>query len=213
MSDEIRPFLSTIQRVSPSPRSFGSALTQVPSAPLHAPWLPQGTQPGVAQAQIEEHTVDTSVIEAAAREAGHAQGMAETSELRAHLATAITAFTAARDAVQAPVADQIAAAAAAVIAAWTQRASPKDLYAPVIAAWFVKSTGPATAYVTPAHVDAITQLLAEANAVGAVEVHADPSMHPGDLRLSSSTLELAHTWEAKLLELRDAISAALEAAS
>ena len=213
MSDEIRPFLSTIASVPAAPRSFGSAIKAIPVAPVHSPWLPQGTQPGVTSTQIEAAPVDTQAIEDEAREAGHAQGLAETAELRAQLAQAITVFTAARTAVKAPVADKIAAAAAAVIATWTQAASPKELYAPIVAAWFARSTGPATAYVASAHVQALTEIIAEAQVEGAIEVHADAAMRSGDLRLSSTTLELSHSWDTKLPALRDAIAAALESAS
>lgn len=199
MSD-VRPFLSTIPATR-EPRSLGSALTAVPTAPATSPWSPRGTETApVAPA------IDTKAIEDAARDKGREQGLAETAELRARLGAAIAAFTSARDALKAPATDKIAAAAAAVVSAWTQTAPPAELYAPIVRAWLARSTGPATAHVTPAHVDELKQLAGDAP----LEIVADPAMPAGDLRLSSSTLELGHQWDLRLADLREAIVAALE---
>ncbi|NVB77778.1 MAG: hypothetical protein HOV81_05230 [Kofleriaceae bacterium] len=202
MSD-VRPFLSTIPSTS-APRSLGSALTAVPTAPATSPWSPRGAEP----APVAAPAIDTKAIEDAARDKGREEGLAEVAELRARLASAIAAFTSARDALKEPAIDKIAAAAAAVVSAWTETATPAELYAPIVRAWLAKSAGPATAHVTPAHVDELKELAGDAP----LTIVADPSMRAGDLRLSSSTLELCHQWDHKLADLREAIAAALEKA-
>ena len=198
MSD-VRPFLSTIPATS-APRSLGSALTAVPTAPVTSPWSPRGADPAAA--------IDTKAIEDAARERGREQGLAETAELRARLGRAIATFTSARDALHEPVVDKIAAAAAAVVSAWTETATPAELYAPIVKSWLAKHTGVATAHVCPAHVDEIRALVGDTP----IKIVADPALRAGDLRLSSATLELSHQWDTRLGELREAIAAALESA-
>ena len=193
----VRPFLTSI--ATAAPRALGAALHAVSSPAPTSPWTPRGPEPAP--------TLDTASIEEAAREHGRQQGLAETAELRTRLAHAIAAFEAARAALIEPAADRIAAAAATIVGAWTQTASPREIYLPIVRAWTAKHAGPATAQVAPAHVAALKDILADTT----IAVEPDASLAPGDLRLSSTTLELAFDWSARLDELRDAITAALEA--
>lgn len=195
----VRPFLSTITGASSAPRSFGSAIATIPTTPSTSPWSPQ------SQASATP-VVDTAAIEAEARERGRQEGLAETEELRAQLAKTIAAFTTARASLVTPSAMKIAAAAAAVVGAWTETASPSELYAPIVHAWIAKHDAPATAHVAPAHVEAIKEIIAGAP----ITVIADASMRAGDIRFSSPTMELAHSWDQRLPDLRDAIANALE---
>ncbi|CAN5919212.1 hypothetical protein BH11MYX2_BH11MYX2_13390 [soil metagenome] len=209
MSD-IRPFLGFGAPAAVEARSLNTTLKAISMAPVMSPWLPQGTQTGLPAAPAQPE-IDTTAIEAAAREQGHAEGMAQTEALRAQLTNAIAAFTSARDALKAPAADAIAAAATAVIGAWTQTASHKDLFAPVVTAWLEGTSGPATATVAPDAVAALQALVAELNNQD-IKIVADPAMKNCDVRLSSATRELSHAWDQKLPELREAIAVALESA-
>lgn len=204
MSD-VRPFLSTIaQGHTPpaAPRSFGSTLATIPTPPSTSPWSPQ------SQAPAPMPVVDTAAIEAEARERGREQGLAELAELREQLQEVIAAFTSARAALVTPSAMKIASAAAAVVGAWTETAAPSELYAPLVHAWIAKHDAPATAHVAPSQVEAIKELIQSAP----ISVIADASMRAGDIRFSSSTMELSHSWDQRLPDLRDAIANALEQA-
>lgn len=198
MSD-IRPFLSTIPAAK-TPKALGTALASVRTEPVTS-WLPQSTAP-------QGPDVDTTGIEAEARERGYADGMAETAELRAQLTAAITAFSSARASLVQPSADKVALAAAAVVSAWTQTTTDKELYAPIVASWIDSVAGPVTVCVPPASVAVVKELFGDAD----VKVTTDAAMKKGDIRLSSATRELAHSWDAKMIELREAIVAALESA-
>ncbi len=198
----VRPFLSTIPSAAPTARPFVSSLAQIPTTPAPSPWSPQPQAAPAPQAPV----IDTAAIEAEARERGREEGLAETAQLREQLASAIAAFTQARAALVTPTAMKIASAAAAVVAAWTDTAPPSELYAPIVHAWIAKHEAPATAHVAPAHVESLKALIANAP----ITVVADMTMRPGDIRFSSSTMELSHSWDAQLPDLRDAIAAALE---
>jgi flagellar biosynthesis/type III secretory pathway protein FliH len=200
-SNDIRPFLSTIPSSNPAPRSFVSSLASIPTTPAPSPWNPQANAPATPAL-----VVDTAAIEAEARERGREEGLAETAQLRAQLEKAIAAFTHARAALVTPSAMKIAAAAAAVVGAWTETAAPSELYAPIVHAWIAKHDAPAIAHVAPAHADALEELIGGAP----VTVVADASMRDGDIRFSSPTMELAHSWNDRLPDLRDAIANALE---
>lgn len=196
----IRPFLSTIASAPSAPRAFGSTLATIATAPATSPWSPQG------QPAPPAPTVDTAAIEDAARERGREEGLAETAELREQLAKAIAAFTSARAALVTPSAMKIASAAAAVVGAWTETAAPSELYAPIVHAWIAKHEAPASVHVAPSHVAAIEELIQNAP----IMVIADASMRAGDLRFSSPTMELSHSWDQSLADLRDVIANALE---
>jgi flagellar biosynthesis/type III secretory pathway protein FliH len=198
---DIRPFLSTIAGASSAaPRSYGSSLVTIPTAPSTSPWSPQVQNTPAAP------VIDTAEIEAEARERGRQEGLAETAQLREQLAKVIAAFTTARASLVTPSAMKIAAAAAAVVGAWTETTAPSELYAPIVHAWIAKHDAPATANVSPAHVDAIKELIQGAP----ITVIADASLSPGEIRFSSPTMELSHSWEQHMPDLRDAIAAALE---
>jgi len=196
MSD-IRPFLTSIAPAAP--RSFGAALQTVPTTTVTSPWTPRGPEPAPV--------LDTTAAEEAGRARGREQGLAETAALRARLASAIAAFEDARAALIEPATDKIATAAATIVGAWVEAASPRELYLPIVRAWLAKHAGPAIAQVAPAHVAAVKELVADAP----IQVEADVSLATGDIRLSSATLELAFDWSARLDELRELVAAALEA--
>lgn len=196
MSD-VRPFLSTIAS-APAPRAFGSAIATVPAKTGTSPWSPQS--------QDAAQAIDTQAIEDEARERGRQEGLAETKRLREQLEKAVAAFTAARANLVTPSAMKIAAAAAAVVGAWTETAAPSELYAPIVHAWIAKHDAPATVHVAPSHVETIKELIQGAP----ITVIADASMRAGELRFSSPTMELAHSWDDRLPDLRDAIANALE---
>lgn len=197
----VQPFLATLPAVD-DVQPLGRTLRDVGAPPATSPWSPRETPPSAPP------PIDTQAIEEAARERGRQQGLAETAELRARLASAIDAFTRARDALREPAADQIAAAAAAIFAAWSERAAPRELYAPIVRAWVDKHAGPATVRVVPDHVADVQALLGDP----AVTVTGDATLRPGDIELSASTLELSFDWQRELDSLRDAIAAALEEA-
>lgn len=204
MSD-IRPFLSTIAPAKSEPKSFVGSLAKIEMEPATSPWSPQPQTAPVAPAPI----IDTAAIEAEACERGREEGLAETAKLREQLQKAIAAFTTARAALVTPTAMKIASAAAAVVGAWTETAAPSELYAPIVHAWIAKHEAPATAHVSPAHVDALKEIIAGAP----ITVVADASMLDGDIRLSSSTMELSHSWDQRMSDLRDTIASALESES
>jgi flagellar biosynthesis/type III secretory pathway protein FliH len=195
----VRPFLATLPTAD-DVRPLASSLHRIATAPATSPWSPREPDAPPAPA------VDTAAIEDAARERGRQQGLAETAELRAHLASAIDAFTRAREAIREPTADKIAAAAAAVVAAWTGKATSQELYAPIVRAWLDRHAGAASVRVAPGHVADMAELVGESP----IEVTGDPTLRPGDLQLISPALELSFSWERELANLRDAIAAALE---
>ncbi|MFN0251419.1 MAG: hypothetical protein ACKV2T_31375 [Kofleriaceae bacterium] len=199
----VRPFLSTIASADPTARPLAGALANAKlAAEPTAPWLPQ---PQTAGAQATP-VVDTAAIEAEARERGREEGLAETAQLREQLEKAIAAFTSARAALVTPTAMKIASAAAAVVGAWAETAAPAELYSPIVHAWISKHEAPATAHVAPAHVDALKEIIAGAP----ITIVADASLCNGDIRFSSPTMELVHSWDQRMSDLRDAIAAALE---
>jgi flagellar biosynthesis/type III secretory pathway protein FliH len=200
----VRPFLATIASVEPTTRPFAGTLAKIATAPSTSPWLPQSQAQSTPAAPAP--VVDTAAIEAEARERGREEGLAETAQLRAELEKAIAAFTSARTALVTPTAMKIANAAAAVVGAWTETAPPAELYAPIVHAWIAKHEAPATVNVAPAHVDAMKQVIGGAP----ITVVADMTMRPGDIRFSSPTMELAHSWDQRMPDLRDAIASALE---
>ena len=205
----IRPFLSAAQAAAEPTRPFGSTLATVTTGPTPAPWLPSGSKAAAPAPSAPPVTIDhdaLAAMEAEACERGREEGLAETAELRDQLQKAIAAFTSARAALVAPTAMKIASAAVAVIGAWTETAPPAELYAPIIHAWMAKHDGPATAHVAPQHLEALKEIVANAP----ITVVPDATLRTGDLRLSSPTMEIAHGWDARLGDLRDAIANALE---
>jgi flagellar biosynthesis/type III secretory pathway protein FliH len=200
-TSDVTPFLSTISGAPSPPRSFSSSLAQISTAAATSPWSPQSTASAPP-------VIDTQAIEAEACERGRQEGLAETAELREQLAAAIAAFTNARAALVTPSAMKIAAAAAAVVGAWTETAAPSELYAPILHAWIAKHDAPATAHVSPSHAEAIKELIQGAP----ITVIADASLSAGEIRFSSATMELSHSWDQRLPDLRDAIASALESA-
>lgn len=203
MSD-VRPFLATIATVD-GPRPLGSALQRIPTQPATSPWSPAGAAAQSASA-AQAPAIDTAAIEAAARERGREQGLAETAELRARLALAVDALGKAQAAAREVTAVRIAEAAAAVIGAWTQAATPALLYTPIVRSWLDRCPTPATAHVHPSHVAAVAELVGEAP----LAISGDAALRPGDIRLAADTLELAFSWDRELQVLRQLVAAALE---
>ncbi len=199
MSD-VRPFLATIA-TSSEPRPLGAALGRVATPPATSPWSP-GTS---VTPQAPAAALDTRAIEDEARERGRQQGLAETAELRAQLALAIDALTAARTHAREATAARIAEAATAVIAAWTGVAAPAELYGPIVRAWLARCTAPATARVHPAHAAAVQALVGDAP----LAIVGDAALPAGEIRLAAQALELSFDWNRELATLRPLLAAAL----
>jgi flagellar biosynthesis/type III secretory pathway protein FliH len=193
---DVLPFLATV--ATPS-RPLGAALRSIPTVEATSPWSPKPTAPAAAPVPA----IDVDKIRNEAIEAGRAQGLGETEALRAQLAKAIEQFTAARDRFAKPAIELVADAAATVIEAWTQTADKRALFAPLVEAWVSK--GRATANCHPDDVAALREAIGDRE----IDVVADPTMTRSDLRINDATRELAHAWEPRLRELREAITAAL----
>src|SRR5260221_6807080 len=113
-------------------------------APL-SPWTPQ---PDAAQRSLAE-------AKRAAIEAGRADGMRETAELRARLATLIGELERSRSAAADRDAEAIADAAVTVIDAYFGASERTQQLAPLVRGWIARGAGTATARVNPADVAAM----------------------------------------------------------
>lgn len=198
MSD-VRPFLAAIASAS-EPRPLGTALGRIATPPATSPW-----SPGTSAPPAPAPALDTRAIEDEARERGRQQGLAETAELRAQLALAIEALTAARTQAREATAARIAEVATAVIAAWTGAAAPAELYGPIVRAWLARCTAPATARVHPTHVAAVQALVGEAP----LAIVGDAALGAGEIRIAAEALELTFDWSRELATLRPLLAAAL----
>ena len=200
MSD-IRPFLSSLASASPA-RAFGAALPVIDTPAGTSPWSPQ---PRTAPAPSAP-AVDVTAVhdEAAAR--GREEGLRETAALRARLQQMIDSLADAELDANDVRAHLIAEAATTVVDAWVGGKSVAEKFLPIIRAWQTRSGEPATAYVHPSEVESVRAALGEAS----MTVTADPSLAVGTMRVSSAGLELTHSWEQRLTELREAIVTAIE---
>lgn len=196
MSD-IVPFLKAVAGTTTKP--LGSALPRIATPEPTSPWSPKPTVQIVETPQI-----DIAAITAQAVEAGRAEGLRETAALRTKLAQIIAELDQARDAFVTPAAELIADAASSVVEGWigTDR---KAQFAPLVEAWMMTGSAGASARCHPDDVEAVKVAIGE---VG-IPVIPDGSIKRGDLVIADATRELAHAWEPRLRELREAIAGAL----
>jgi len=200
-STKVAPFLSTIP--ASKPRPLGAALPSVESGePAPSPWSPKAEPTAQPTPVFVDH--EAARAEAVAR--GREEGLRETAELRARLTKLTAAIDLARSAVAALSADLIADAATAVVAAWTETADRRELFAPIVRGWLARATGDATAHVHPSEVEAMRAVVGDAR----IQVVADNGIARGNVQIRSAELELAHEWEPRLRELREAIATAVE---
>jgi flagellar biosynthesis/type III secretory pathway protein FliH len=203
MTESIMPFLTAIAAAT---RPLGAALPALETPPATSPWTPRPEPAPAAPTAPSAPLIDVDALRAEACEAGRAEGLRETEALRARLAQLADALEAAKAALTAPAADLIAEAAIAVIAAWTETADRRELFAPIIRAWIERCQAPSTARVHPSDAEAMRAVIGDA----AILVEPDASVERGGVHLRAATLELTHTWETRLRELREAIAAELE---
>jgi flagellar biosynthesis/type III secretory pathway protein FliH len=187
----VKPFLS----FSPRPQSgFADALSNV-DVPVHpSPWSPKSN--GATVAAPAAAPIDVNAVIAAATERGREEGLAETADLRARLASLVEKLAAAEATTPVKLAELAADAACAVVGAWSQT-NRKDVFETVLRAWAI---GTPTARVNPADAELIT----------GIPVKPDASIKPGDIVLAGTSAELVHRWDDRLAELRETIVAALE---
>lgn len=203
MSD-IVPFLTAVAGAS-APKPLQATLKQIVTAPVTSPWSPQPTATAAPVAVVEQPTIDVEAISAQAIEEGRAQGLAETEQLRTKLVQMIAELDRARQAFAAPAAELIADAASAVVEGWIGATDRAALFRPVVESWLTSGAHNAIARCHPADADALRGAIAEA----AITVKPDVSIKPGDVTIADATRELAHAWEPRLRELREAIAGAL----
>ncbi|HET9620678.1 MAG TPA: FliH/SctL family protein [Kofleriaceae bacterium] len=211
---DIRPFMPL---ASTPTRPLGQALPAIETPEVTSPWLPK---PVVVVEEAPPRPLGPTADEIAqflddARAQGHAEGLAETAALRAQLAALIERFTQATAQVVAPTSDAIIDIAVCVIDAWFGTMDRAAQLAPVIRAWLSQARDgeapppAATVRVAPGDVEpvraAITEALAEADSDAKLDVVADAKLSPGAIAIASPGLELSHSWQARLPELRAAI--------
>jgi flagellar biosynthesis/type III secretory pathway protein FliH len=205
MTKDIRPFLP----VAASPtRSLGTALPAIATPEVMSPWSPRPVVAPDAPPPAPSPD-DIAAIHDEARRRGHAEGLAQTAQLRARLAALLDELAAARAAIAAPAGELVAELAACVVETWTEGADRGALFAPVVRGWLAQAPAqPATARVHPADAAALAAAIGDAP----LAIVADPQLAPGALAIRSATLELAHDWRSRSDELRAAIAAALATA-
>ncbi len=203
MSDVV-PFLKAVQANAAS-KPLQAALPQIVTSAATSPWSPQPVVGVAAPLMVEQPTIDIAAITAQAVEAGRDEGLRETEALRAKLAQLIEELDRARLSFATPATEMIADAAATVVEAWVGVTDREELFAPVVAAWISSSSKSATARCHPADVETLRTAIGDA----AITVTADPTIPPGDITIADATRELAHAWEPRLRELREAIAGAL----
>ncbi len=197
MSD-IVPFLTAVAAATSKP--LGSALPRVATPESTSPWSPK---PKVEA--VETLVVDVAAITAQAIEAGRDEGLRETETLRATLVQLIGELDRARAAFVTPASELVADAAASVVEGWVGATDRKVLFAPLVEAWMTSGSTRAMARCHPGDIEAMKAAIGAA----AITVTGDATMKSGDLAIADATRELAHAWEPRLRELRDAIAGAL----
>lgn len=189
---EVKPFLSFAARPQ---KAFADALSSVDVPVQPSPWSPKPNLPPPAPSPAAA-PIDVDAVIAAAQARGREEGLAETAVLRARLTSLVERLVAAEAAPPIKLAELAADAACAVVGAWSQT-SKKEVFETVLRAW---TTGTPTARVNPGDAELIT----------GIPVKPDNAIAPGDIVLEGTTAELVHRWDARLVELREAIVAALE---
>lgn len=199
MSDKPRPFLAFVPS---STRPLGAALPALASSPVTSPWTPRQEVATPLAPSADEITA----IRRDARDAGRAEGLAETAALRARLTQLVDQLNAARAALVPPAAASIAEIATCVVETWLGATDRTQMFAPLLRGFLAQAGDqPATVRVHPGDAAAIAAAIGDAP----LAITADPAMAPGALEIRGATLELVHDWNARLAELRTAIAAAL----
>ena len=196
---EVRPFLP----IAATPtRPLGAALPTLATPPATSPWSPREA----VEAPAAPSAAELAAIEGQARDAGRAEGLAETAALRARLAAMIEQLAAARAEVVPPAAEAIAEIATCVVETWIGNTHRSAMFAPIVRGYLAGSAEqPATVRVHPDDAAALAEAIGDAP----LAVATDPSLAPGSLEIRGATRELVHDWHARLGELRVAIIAAL----
>ncbi|MFT3694180.1 MAG: hypothetical protein QM831_13630 [Kofleriaceae bacterium] len=198
-------------------RPLNTALAQTPALPQAQSWLPiaplaSGTRPDALVEDLEAVAAEKAAEELAqlkmqAIEEGRQQGLAETAKLREQLATLAAELVAARESNLAKQAEAIAACAVAAIDGFVTNAPKQELFQPLIAGWLERAGGAeAIARVHPSCVAALQQAIGNAP----IKIEADPTMAPTDLQIRSESLDLKHSLNERLKDLRDVIATAVE---
>ncbi len=200
MSEDLVPFLVAIGH-KPIVQDLSLPSVDDPRAP--SPWSPRAPE--------VQPVVDVATIRREAAEAGRAEGLRETGELRARLAALVEAMTAARAVTVTEVAELAAGAAGAVVEAWLGTTDHAVLFAPLVHDWCAApsgSVGGTTATVHPSDADAMRVAIGDA----AITVVTDPTVISGDVRVRGGEHELVVGWRTRISELRDAVACAIVAA-
>jgi flagellar biosynthesis/type III secretory pathway protein FliH len=220
----IRPFMPV---ASTPTRPLGKAIPSIVTPEVTSPWSPKPVAEE-APRPIGPTAEQLAQIIDDARAQGLAEGLAETERLRGELARLVDQLGRATEQVIAPTADAIADAALCVIDVWFGRADRAAQVAPVIRAWLdhaaERPADPddpahaapapvATVRVPPSDVAAVRAAIADALAAAGsdarLDVVGDAKLSPGAIAIASPGLELSHSWQARLPDLRSAIVQAL----
>jgi flagellar biosynthesis/type III secretory pathway protein FliH len=200
--NQLQPFLSSVATAT---RPFQSALPAIDTPVAPSPWTPKATP---ARPPPPPIAIDVEALRAEAVASGRAEGLRETAALRDRLAAVLRELEVVRAAIVAPTATQIADAAVTVVSAWVANEDKRALFAPIVAAWCGAGQTTGVAHVHPADAEALTAAIGELP----ITVALDADIAPGDVAIQNAGFELAHRWESRLPELRDAIARALESA-
>lgn len=204
-------FFASLQPPLPA-KPFAQTLPVVAIQPATSPWSPKPAtpvedEPPTPSNGLGDGAIDVDVdLEAGRAEAvarAREEGLRETDALRAQLAQAIAALTAATENASILATSQIAEAATTIVEAWLGRAPS---FQPIIAGWLARCTEASTVRVNPADLDTLRAAIGEAP----LSVVADATIAAGDLHVRSSNLELRHCWAERLGELRTAIHALID---
>jgi flagellar biosynthesis/type III secretory pathway protein FliH len=201
------PFLTAV----PTPqRPFASALPVHGTPEVTSPWTPKPL--AIATPTIAQHDeAELAAARTAATEAGRAAGLAETAELRANLARLIAGIAEARTDHATKLAELVADASIAVIGAWLEHGvgERRELFTQLVRGWLQRTGdgGSATAQVHPGDAAAMREAIGDA----LIAVEPDAKLRPGDVSIRGVDLEITHSWQDRLGELRDLIAAAAEA--
>lgn len=168
-SKDVRPFLTFA--TSPT-RALDAALPAIDTPEVTSPWLPRKLEEEAAPPPVAKLLGPTPeelmAVMDEARAQGHAEGMAETEALRAQLKQLLAELAAAKAGIVAPTIEAIADAAACVVEAWVDQASPREKFEPVIRAWLGQpQQRAAIARVHPDNAEALRALIADVRAADA----------------------------------------------
>ena len=199
MSKQIKPFLAFVPQPT---RPLGAALAALETAPVTSPWTPRQE----VELAPAPSAAELTALRDQARDAGRAEGLAETAQLRARLTQLVDQLNAARAALVPPAAETIAEIATCVIETWLGATDRTAMFAPLIRGYLAQAGDqPATVRVHPNDAAALAAAIGDAP----LAIAGDAAIKPGALEIRGATLELVHDWNARIAELRTAIAAAL----